>query len=106
LRCNLLFIIGVATWQEIFIMWMVQILKDGEVVVFRLSGRLEDDQLIELQKVFEAQESKNIWIDLSDVKLIDRETVSFLAERERDGAQLKNCPVYIREWIIRQNEGK
>jgi ABC-type transporter Mla MlaB component len=88
-------------------MWMIQITKEGEVIVFRLSGRLEDDQLTELQKVFESQgQSRNILIDLSDVKLIDRETVRFLAERERDGAQLKNCPVYIREWIMRQNEGK
>jgi ABC-type transporter Mla MlaB component len=86
-------------------MWMIQILEDGEVIVFRLSGRLEHEQLTELQKVFESKaRSANLVIDLANVKLVDREAVSFLACQERGGAQLRNCPTYIREWIAREND--
>ncbi len=28
--------------------------------------------------------------------------VSFLERREADSIKLKNCPAYIREWILRQ----
>jgi hypothetical protein len=88
-------------------MWMVQILEDGDLVVFLVSGRLEREQLAELQRALELRAlSRNTALDLKDVKLVDREAVRFLAQRERGGAQLRNCPGYIREWITKENEGK
>ena len=87
-------------------MWMVQILEDGELVVFFVRGRLEREQLTELQGVFESRaRSGNIATDLKEVKLVDREAVRFLAQCERGGSQLRNCPGYIREWITKENEG-
>ena len=36
---------------------------------------------------------------VEDVKLVDREAVSFLAPCEASGIRLENCPAYVREWI-------
>jgi hypothetical protein len=41
-------------------------------------------------------------IDLKDVLLVDRETVKVLALSESNGAELRNCPAYIREWVTRE----
>jgi predicted metal-binding protein len=69
-------------------------------VVFALSGRIEEKDLSELQKLLEAEaESVNITLDLEEVRLVDREAVKFLAACEVQGMELKSCPSYIREWI-------
>jgi len=44
-------------------------------------------------------------LDLKDIKLVNRDAVKFLAHCEADGARLKNCPAYIREWIARERDG-
>jgi hypothetical protein len=33
---------------------------------------------------------------------VDRKTVKLLALRESNGAELRNCPAYIREWVTRE----
>jgi hypothetical protein len=84
-------------------MWKVQKLTDGEYVVLSLIGRIEGEQLAELQKVFASEVSNlNIVLDLKEVKLVDQDAVTFLADCEAGGTQLRNCPAYIREWIGRE----
>ena len=41
-------------------------------------------------------------IALAEVELIDREAVKFMAQVEAQGTELKNCPAYIREWIVKE----
>jgi hypothetical protein len=41
----------------------------------------------------------DIVLDLGEVKLVDRDVVRFLAQREARGTELRNCSAYIREWI-------
>ena len=48
------------------------------------------------------QEKGSVAIDLKDVLLVDREAVKLLALREANGAELRNCPAYIREWVTRE----
>jgi hypothetical protein len=48
------------------------------------------------------QERARVAIDLKDVLLVDRDAVKLLALRESNGAELRNCPAYIREWITRE----
>ncbi len=76
-------------------------------VVFTLSGRIEPDDVAELQRLF-ALETVNhhLVLDLKDVTLVDRDAVKFLARCEADSIKLKNCPEYVREWIARENEGR
>jgi hypothetical protein len=95
---------GLEGWMY---MWKVQKMADGEFVLLNLGGRLEGRELTELQRVI-ASESANrkIALDLKDLKLVDQETVTFLARCETSGNQLRNCPGYIREWINRERTAK
>ena len=70
------------------------------MVVFALSGRIEQKDVSELQKLLQAEaEAIHITLDLEEVRLVDREAVKFLAGCEIRGIELKSCPSYIREWI-------
>jgi hypothetical protein len=44
-------------------------------------------------------------IDLKNVWLVNGDAVKLLAMYESNGAQIKNCPLYIREWVTREREG-
>jgi len=84
-------------------MFKIQRSADREVVVFTLSGRIKAAHLAELQKLLEAEAAaQKIVLDLQEVKLVDRDVVSFLASCEAKGIELANCPEYIREWIDRE----
>ena len=73
---------------------------NGEVVI-KLSGRMGAENLCELEKVINAEaDGRRIILDLQDLNLVDQDAVSFLRRCEADGIQLKNCPAYIREWIM------
>jgi len=77
-----------------------------EHVVFALSGRIEAEDVAELQKLFQSEaKDHNLVLDLKDVRLVNRDAVRFLADCEADGGRLKNCPAYIREWIARERDG-
>jgi len=45
-------------------------------------------------------------LDLKDLTLVDREAVKFLERCEADSVKLKNCPAYIREWIVRERDAE
>ena len=78
---------------------------NNKSVVLELSGRLEGEHLIELQKAFRAAASdENLVLDLNEVKLVDQDAVTFLACCQASGAKLRNCPGYIRRWIARERE--
>jgi hypothetical protein len=75
----------------------------GDRVVFRLSGRIESDDVAELRRLFGLEKvDHHIALDLEDVTLVDREGVAFLARCERDGIELENCPAYVREWLEKE----
>jgi anti-anti-sigma regulatory factor len=72
-------------------------------VVFKLSGRMDAENVAELQTLFTAEaDSRRIVLDLRDLTLVDQGAVSFLKRCEADNITLKNCPAYIREWITRE----
>jgi anti-anti-sigma regulatory factor len=70
---------------------------NGEVV-FKLSGRLDAENVGELERLFSA-EAGLIVLDLKDLTLVDQDVVSFLRRCEADSLKLRNCPAYIRKWI-------
>lgn len=75
----------------------------GELLVFTLTGRIQEEQMAELRTVFHfASREQRIVLDLKEVKLVDLSAVRFLAQREAEGMRLMNCPPYIREWITRE----
>ena len=74
-------------------------------VVFTVSGRLVADNVSELAALVAAEGAgRNLVLDLKDVVLVDRDIVRFLREREGSGIVLRNCPAYIREWIVREED--
>jgi len=73
-------------------------------VVLTLSGRIQADQIPELKALLSSADH-NFVLDLKDVKLVDRDVVRFLVQSEAAGAKLRNCSVFIREWISRERNG-
>jgi anti-anti-sigma regulatory factor len=83
-------------------MWKVQRAEDSGRVVLLVSGRIAGENLTELKEVFAAEaENQNFVLDMSEVRLVDQHSVEFLSRCEANGAELRNCPPYIREWIER-----
>ena len=75
---------------------------NGEVV-FKVSGRIETENIAELEALLSGETSRrSIILDLSDITLVDQDVVNFLRHCETDGIKLKNCPAYVREWIKRE----
>jgi hypothetical protein len=59
----------------------------------------------ELQSIISSEATgRRIVLDLKDLILADQDVVSFLVRCEADGIQLKNCPAYIREWVLRERK--
>jgi anti-anti-sigma regulatory factor len=82
----------------------IQRQANGDVVL-TLSGRLRADNVSELEALLAAEApGRGVVLDLTDVVLVDRDSVRFLRARERDGIALRNCPPYIREWIAREEQ--
>jgi ABC-type transporter Mla MlaB component len=82
-------------------MLRIEELDSGDLVTFVLSGRIQKENLKELKSLLE-KHHKSVVLDLQGVKLVDRDTVGFLASFETDQAKITNCPRYIREWILRE----
>jgi len=84
-------------------MFRIQRSVNGKFVVFALSGRIKAVGVAELQRLLESESNDHsLVMDLNEVKLVDRDVVSFLASCETKGIKLANCPAYIREWIERE----
>jgi ABC-type transporter Mla MlaB component len=80
-------------------------LVTGEgLVILRISGRITREEVAMLRTLLE-QERGRVALDLKDVLLVDREAVELLAFHESNGAELRNCLAYIREWITRETNG-
>jgi anti-anti-sigma regulatory factor len=84
----------------------IDISDERERVVLTLTGRIQADQIAELQRLLERQVPghKRV-VDLREVNLVDRDAVRFLGEIEKQGARLRNCSAFIREWISRERNG-
>jgi anti-anti-sigma regulatory factor len=75
---------------------------NGEIVI-KLSGRMDVENIAELEaQVRKEADGRRIVLDLKDLTLVDRDAVKFLRSCEADSIKLKDCPAYIREWIIRE----
>ena len=72
-------------------------------VVFALSGRIEAEDLAELQRLCRCETNGHkLVLDLGDLRLVNRDAIKFLADCEAGGTKLRNCPAYVREWIAQE----
>jgi len=71
-------------------------------VVFRLSGRIEAEDVKELEELLALEPAgQEVVLDLRDVTLVNQDAVKFLSGCEAESIKLENCPAYIRAWIDR-----
>jgi anti-anti-sigma regulatory factor len=81
--------------------------KANREVVFKVSGQLTAENVTEMETLLAAEtKGKRIVLDCTDLRSVDGEAVKFLEKWEADSIKLKNCGLYIREWIRRERREK
>ena len=84
----------------------IDISDERDRVVFTLAGRIQAEQVSELQTLMKSDlGDHSLVLDLKEVKLVDRDAVRFLGKIEAQGARLRNCSAFVREWISRERDG-
>ena len=69
-------------------------------VVFSLSGRIEMEDVAELQRILDSEAVEHsVALDLQEITIVDRDALQFLARCEADGIKLENLPAYVRDWL-------
>ena len=63
-----------------------------------LSGRIESSDVQQLKAQIDGNEK--VVLDLAQVRIVDRDAVRFLADCERKGIELRDCPPFVRAWIL------
>jgi hypothetical protein len=82
-------------------MLMIEKDSDGCVTRLLLSGRIQPDRIACIRSAMNDGCARKI-LDLSDVTLVDIEAVRFLISCEDEGVELAQCPLYVREWVLRE----
>jgi anti-anti-sigma regulatory factor len=82
----------------------IDISDERDRVVFTLTGRIQAEQVLELQALLKSLSDHSLVLDLKEVKLVDRDAVRFLGQIEAQGARLRNCSAFVREWISREQD--
>ena len=77
--------------------------SDGGNITLHLSGRIEAEHIQGLRAEMESG-TRVTALDLDEVTLVAREVVKFFAQCEVRGIELRNCPLYLREWILREKD--
>ncbi len=74
---------------------------ENQAVRLLLNGKVDQAALAELEdSVSKAQLAQQlVYIDLSEVTLVDRRTAEYLAERASAQVRIVNCPNYLKHWI-------
>ena len=78
---------------------------DARGVTFLLSGEMDNDHVAELEALMATESDRLVFLDLTDVTVVNREAITFLAGVEAAGAVLVNCPEYVRSWIDAEQGG-
>jgi len=64
---------------------------------------MDSESIAELERVFRSEANGcHMTLDLKDLTLANQDAISFLEHCEAGGITLKNCPAYVREWIMSQ----
>src|ERR1700746_1742629 len=83
---------------------MLRITRNANgVVVLKVSGQLNEENVAEVRALIAAEsKGSRIVLDCADLRSVDAVAVKFLGSCEADLIKLKNCGLYIREWIRRE----
>jgi hypothetical protein len=75
--------------------------SDGRVTNLQLSGRIQAEQIGCIRKAIDDGSARKLF-DLSEVTLVDRAAIRFLIGCEDEGIELARCPLWVREWMLRE----
>ena len=75
--------------------------SDGQTTTLRLSGHIQVEHIEALKEQMNDTGLRTV-LDLDEVTLVDVQVVRFLGRCEQEGTELLHCPLYIREWISRE----
>src|SRR5882724_2812211 len=75
--------------------------SDGQTTTIRLSGHMQVEHLEAVKEQMQSSGPRTV-LDLDEVTLVDVHVVRFLGTCEEEGTELLHCPLYIREWIARE----
>jgi hypothetical protein len=79
--------------------------SNGSGRVIRLIGRIRAEHIETLQtQLSDGDSPANL--NLREVTIVDLKAVQFLMDCENKGIQLQNCPLYVREWIVREQSAR
>ena len=86
-------------------MLRIEIKLDTADATVALAGKCNGTSLGELRRAIQSarRSHRRVFIDLSEVTLLDRPSVQFLAAQSREDVTLTNCPEYIQPWICRES---
>ena len=70
----------------------------GNMIVLRLCGWIQVEHVKTIRELIE-QENGKVALDLTEMTLVDRDVVNFLATCELKCIELRNCPAFLREWV-------
>ena len=88
-------------------MLRIQRTVNRDETVLKVSGRMDAENVAELEALFASEaKGRRLALDLEDLTLASREAVRFLERCESDSIKLVNCPLYIREWVLRERNAK
>jgi hypothetical protein len=70
-------------------------------VTILLNGIFREESLPELEdSIGRARQARQrVFIDLSEVTLVDRKAVEYFSRQPVEEVKLINCPAYLRRWI-------
>ena len=77
--------------------------SDGQTTTLRLSGHMQAEHIEAVKEQMQSTEPRTV-LDLDEVTLVDVHVVRFLGTCEEEGTALLHCPLYIREWISREQQ--
>lgn len=75
----------------------------GRRTRLRLSGRIQSEDLASIRSAMH-DVSVGMILDFTDVGLVDIAVVRFLICSEDEGAELAQCPRYLRGWMARERK--
>jgi ABC-type transporter Mla MlaB component len=75
-------------------------------ITLLLNGKFDEEAIRDLESsILEARcAHQHVYVDLSEVTLVDRKAVRYLSEQANRNIQLVNCPIYLRSWITQVSE--
>ena len=70
-------------------------------ITLLLNGKFSEDSLPDLKQSISQARGKHqrIYIDLSEVTLVDRKAIQYFSSQANHDVKLVNCPIYLRRWI-------